>query len=355
MWERTSKLQFWWQCPITFGQNPKTFRINSDSLFGKSSPFYVECSFTENCRTFCPQSPKAFFAVKIPCTRWKKIWQVFRKFLLKNPKLFAHIGKALPKSSFGQVEWSLTNLDEIFCSQSSKIIQAKSEKHFSQTVMLDSLQNAVFTTLLKTFRSTSGCVSGTVRKPFPEYTLWTRRKQLWQTWRKFFPQTSESVQESISQQRSVRHKKRSFGTTPNEGTQKAVLTNVSINICWKPTKRSINLLPKNDPSDINDWVLTTLRTFTDQSPKAFRSDSERKITEVIIWTRGKQFWQLSRSFLVETRKMFQKLFLNNILSDKYKGVLTNLLKTPCSKTESLLRRVKIFFQKCSSRHVRCSS
>ena len=101
-------------------------------------------------------------------------------------------------------------------------------------------------------------------------------------------------------------KTRSYGNPPNKGTQKAVLTNVWKNNCWKPTKRSINLLPKNDSSDINDWVLTTLRTFTEQSPKVLRSDSERKITEAVIWTRWKQFWQLSPSFLVQTGKIVQK-------------------------------------------------
>ena len=86
MWYRTCNLQFWWQCPITFGQNPKIFRINSDSLFGKNSSFYVECSFTENCRKFCPQSPKAYFAINFPCTREKKIFHVFRKLFAQKAK-----------------------------------------------------------------------------------------------------------------------------------------------------------------------------------------------------------------------------------------------------------------------------
>ena len=106
MWYRTCNLQFWWQCPLTFVQNPKTFRINSDSLFGKSSSFYVEYSFTKNCRAFCPESPKAYFAIKFPCTREKKIWQVFRELVAQNPKIFSSYRKILPKFFSGHVKWS---------------------------------------------------------------------------------------------------------------------------------------------------------------------------------------------------------------------------------------------------------
>ena len=72
-------------------------------------------------------------------------------------------------------------------------------------------------------------------------------------------------------------KTRSYGTPPNKGTQKAVLTN------------------------------------------------------------------LSKNFLLEARKMFKKLFLDNISSDNWKGVLTNLVKTSCSNSECLLRKIKTFF------------
>ena len=201
MWYRTCNLQIWWQCPITFGQNAKTFRINSNSLFRKSSSFYVECSFTENCRTFCPLSPKAYFAIKFPCTREKEIWQVSRKLFAQNPKSLCLYRKNITKMILrarGMKFWRLWF--KKFCSQSVKKIQAISEKHFSQTVRLDSLQNALLTTLLKTFRSTSGGLLGTVRKNLREYKIWTRRKQFWQPCQKTLSQIAKSVQESVSQQ-----------------------------------------------------------------------------------------------------------------------------------------------------------
>ena len=76
--------------------------------------------------------------------------------------------------------------------------------------------------------------------------------------------------------------------------------------CLKPAKCSKNLLPKNDPSDKNNWVLITIRIFTAYSPRVLRSYSERKNAKVIIWTRRKHFWQISRSFLAQTRKIVQK-------------------------------------------------
>ena len=78
--------------------------------------------------------------------------------------------------------------------------------------------------------------------------------------------------------------------------------------CLKPAKCSKSLLPKNDPSDKTNWVLITTRTITDQGHIVLRSDSERKIPKVIIWTRRKQFWQLSRTFFGQTRKSVQKTF-----------------------------------------------
>ena len=77
--------------------------------------------------------------------------------------------------------------------------------------------------------------------------------------------------------------------------------------CSKPAKRSINLLPNIDPSDINDWVFTTFRNFTDQSPKELRSDS-KKTSYSDNSARRKQFWQLSRSVLAQTRKSVQKIY-----------------------------------------------
>ena len=139
MWYRTCNLQFWWPCPITFGQNPKTFRINSDSLFGKISSFYVECSFTENCRAFCPESPKVSFAIKIPCTGEKKIWQVFRELLAQNPKNFSSYRKKITKIFLRPREMKFRQIWlKHFCSQSAKLFRANAEKHFSQTVRLDS-------------------------------------------------------------------------------------------------------------------------------------------------------------------------------------------------------------------------
>ena len=76
--------------------------------------------------------------------------------------------------------------------------------------------------------------------------------------------------------------------------------------CLEPAKCSKSLLPKNNPSDKTNWILITIRIFTDQGPKVLRSESERKLPKVINWTRRKQFWQLSRSFLPQTRKSVQK-------------------------------------------------
>ena len=100
MWYRTCKWQFWWQCRKFFAKNPNNSsfaKSNSDNISAKSSPFYVECSFTKNCRTISTQSPQAYFAIDLPWTRENQYWQVFRNNFAQKPKKIAHIGKKLTK------------------------------------------------------------------------------------------------------------------------------------------------------------------------------------------------------------------------------------------------------------------
>ena len=84
------------------------------------------------------------------------------KFLLKSRKHFAHIGENLPKQSSMHVKISFSDSRDEVLLKSPKINRAFSEKHPFRNVRLTSLQNAFFTTLLETFRSTSGNISGEV-------------------------------------------------------------------------------------------------------------------------------------------------------------------------------------------------
>ena len=72
--------------------------LTPPTFSGKSSPFYVECSFTKNWRSFSPQIPKASFAVKVPWTREKQYWQVFREIFAQNPKKFCSCRKSFTKN-----------------------------------------------------------------------------------------------------------------------------------------------------------------------------------------------------------------------------------------------------------------
>ena len=93
--------------------------------------------------------------------------------------------------------------------------------------------------------------------------------------------------------------------------------------------------------------------------KYFRSTSESLFGKSSPFYVERRFTKNCRTlplfFWHKFEKVFKKLFLNNLLSDKWKLVFTNLLKFSCSKSGSLLRKIKNFFRKGSSRYVHCSS
>ena len=112
-----------------------------------------------------------------------------------------------------------------FCSQSVRKIQANSKKHFSQTVRLDSLQNAVLTTLLKTLRLTSGGFRAQSEK-FSQITYFGHVESNFENHNRNFCLKLRKVFKKVYLNNVPSDlKTRSFGNPPNKVTQKAVLTN----------------------------------------------------------------------------------------------------------------------------------